>query len=390
MADGGEALSVRGINSVSEIDQATWDRLAFRDGARTYNPFVAYEFLRALEDSGSVGEETGWTPCHLQLETTAGEALALAPAYLKNHSYGEYVFDHAWAEAYMRAGGNYYPKLQIAAPFTPVPGPRFLGMTDTDEIKLAIGATEFARHLGVSSVHATFLEAPQWSNLADVGYLQRMDQQFHWTNAGYTDFDDYLASLASRKRKSLRKERARAVENDIEIEWRTGVEIEPNHWDAFFNFYMDTGARKWGAPYLNRAFFDLLGERMGTRVLLILAKREGKYVAGALNLIGGDALYGRYWGCTEHHPFLHFELCYYQAIDFAISTGLKRVEAGAQGDHKLARGYEPTPTYSAHWIANASFRKAVADYLDHERQQVACDIEALASFTPFKKTDPKQ
>jgi len=301
---------------------------------------------------------------------------------------GEYVFDHGWADAYERAGGRYYPKLQASVPFTPVTGSRLL-LKPGPEVEhrrttLATGAATLARQLGVSSLHVTFAPEDEWAFLGGCGYLQRTDQQFHFVNENYRDFDDFLAALASRKRKAIRRERREALEGGIEVEHLTGAGLTEAAWDAFFSFYMDTGSRKWGRPYLNRRFFALIGERMADRILLVLAKRGRRYVAGALNFIGSDTLYGRYWGAVEELPFLHFELCYYQAIDWAISHGLPRVEAGAQGEHKLARGYRPTTTYSAHWIGDPSFRRAVADYLERERRQVAHDGEALAEFLPFR------
>ena len=310
------------------------------------------------------------------------------PCYLKSHSKGEYIFDYGWAEAYERAGGSYYPKLQCAVPFTPVPGNRLLVGEGADaaerERLLLAAAIEVAKRQGVSSLHLTFLTEGEWQRTGAAGLLQRTDKQFHWQNQGYKTFDDFLASLASRKRKAIRKERAEAVAG-LTIERVTGSDITEAHWDTFFAFYMDTGSRKWGRPYLNRAFFSALGQSMAERCLLILAKRDGRYIAGALNLIGGDCLYGRYWGTTDPKPFLHFEICYYQAIDFAIERGLARVEAGAQGEHKLARGYMPTPTYSVHWVADAGFRKAVARYLDDERRHMEHERAALAEYGPYKR-----
>ena len=302
---------------------------------------------------------------------------------------GEYVFDHGWADAYERAGGRYYPKLQVSVPFTPVTGRRLLVKpgpdADRHRLLLAQGITTLARRHSVSSVHATFLPEEEWTFLGEAGFLQRTDQQFHFLNRGYRDFEDFLAALASRKRKAIRRERRDAVAPGIDIVHLTGRDLTEAAWDAFFAFYMDTGSRKWGRPYLNRTFFSLLGERMGDRVLLMLANRGGRPIAGALNLIGSHALYGRYWGAIEEHPFLHFELCYYQAIEWGIAHGMRRVEAGAQGEHKLARGYEPVKTYSAHWIADPSFRRAVANYLEQERAQVARDVEVLGEYTPFRK-----
>ena len=381
--------NVRVNPAISDIDAATWDRLAAPDGTPV-NPFVTHAFLAALERSGSVGGRTGWRPCHLTLEQD-GRITGAAPCYLKTHSKGEYIFDYGWAEAYERAGGQYYPKLQIAVPFTPVPGRRLLVGSDEGaearEQMLLAGAIALAGQLDASSVHATFLTEAEWARAgAARGWLQRTDQQFHWQNAGYATFDDFLATLASRKRKAVRRERAEAMSAGLVIEHVTGAEITEAHWDAFFTFYMETGSRKWGRPYLNRRFFSMLGEAMADRCLLVMARRDDDYVAGALNLIGGDCLYGRYWGCTEHHPFLHFEICYYQAIEIAIARKLARVEAGAQGEHKLARGYMPTPIYSVHWIADAGFRKAVARYLVEERQFMDQQRVALAEYGPYKKS----
>jgi predicted N-acyltransferase len=309
--------------------------------------------------------------------------------YLKNHSQGEYVFDYSWADAFERAGGRYYPKLQVSVPFTPATGRRLLTRPDIDDPDLpkylAAGMMQVAEQLEVSSVHITFAEKSQWELLGEMGFLQRTHNQFHWQNDGYETFDDFLAALSSKKRKNIRRERRDAVTNGIEIERLTGSDITEEHWDAFFRFYVDTGSRKWGSPYLTREFFSLIGERMGDDTLLVMCKRDNRYVAGAINFIGGECLFGRNWGCVEHHPFLHFEVCYYQAIEFAIERGLQRVEAGAQGQHKLARGYMPTHTYSAHWIANASFRDAVDHYLSQERRHVDEEIDYIAEHGPFRK-----
>lgn len=376
---------------ISDIPASAWDACA-NPNAAEFNPFITHAFLRALEDSGCVGEaHTGWIPQHIAIADNDGEIVACAPCYAKLDSSGEYVFDHSWASAYQQAGGSYYPKLQIAVPFTPVPGRRLLvrpGPKAEHYLRLlGAAAVQLAERIEASSVHATFLTEREWKLLGAQGYLQRTDQQFHWSNAGYSSFDDFLASLASRKRKSVRKERAEALGDGIVIEQLSGGDIEERHWDAFFAFYMDTGSRKWGRPYLNRRFFSLLGETMAERCLLVMARRGKRYVAGALNLIGGDCLYGRYWGSTEHHPCLHFELCYYQAIDYAIAHRLARVEAGAQGEHKLARGYLPTPTYSAHFIADPGFRRAVARYLEGERAAVAETISELEGYAPYRKGD---
>jgi predicted N-acyltransferase len=335
-----------------------------------------------------VGPRTGWVPRHLVLEDEARPA-AVMPCYVKSHSQGEYVFDWGWADAYERAGGRYYPKLQVSVPFTPVPGPRLLtppgpGAAERKRL-LAAGLIELCRRMNVSSAHLTFVLEEDWSMLGDLGFLKRTDQQFHWTNAGYADFEDFLGALAARKRKAVRKERREAVVGGTSIEWLTGSTITAAHWDSFFSFYMDTGGRKWGRPYLNRRFFALLGERMAHRVLLVMAKRGATYIAGALNLIGSDTLYGRYWGAIEDHPYLHFEVCYYQAIEYALQHGLKRVEAGAQGAHKLARGYMPHTTYSAHYIADPNFRQAVARYLEEERREIAHTGEMLTRRGPFRR-----
>ncbi|MGX1196083.1 GNAT family N-acetyltransferase [Parvibaculum sp. MBR-TMA-1.3b-4.2] len=386
MGDAEQAI-IRAVNSLSEVDPAAWDACA-NPPDEPYNPFLRHAFLSALEESGSATRATGWMPYHLLLEDGAGNVAGAMPMYLKSHSRGEYVFDYGWADAFERAGGSYYPKLQVSIPFTPVTGRRLLvppGPTmNASRDALIAGGIEIGNRLGTSSLHMTFLTEEEWDYLGDRGLLQRTDQQFHWHNRGYDGFDDFLADLSSRKRKNIRKERERALENGIEIEWVTGSDLTEDHWDAFYMFYMDTGARKWGSPYLTRSFFSIVNERMPEDILLIMAKRDGRYIAGALNLIGSDALYGRNWGAVEHHPFLHFECCYYQAIDFAIDRGLKRVEAGAQGEHKLARGYVPSRTHSAHWIANESFRNAVGEYLERERQYVEHDIETLGEYAPFR------
>ena len=377
MADGD--LIARVAPGVGAIPAAEWDALA--GGG---NPFVSHAFLTALEDSGSVGPGTGWDPSPIVIEDARGTLLAAMPAWLKSHSQGEYVFDHAWADAWHRAGGRYYPKLQIAAPFTPATGPRLLLADEAYAAPLLRAAETLCAQNGLSSAHATFIEPGQRHLFERAGWLLRNDIQFHWHNRGYGSFDDFLADLSSRKRTDLRKERARAQEG-VEIRHVSGGELRPEHWDAFWVFYQDTGARKWGQPYLTREAFDLFGERMAERILLVLAFVDGAPIAGALNFVGEDALYGRYWGCTAERPFLHFELCYYQAIDAAIARGLARVEAGAQGGHKLARGYEPVPTWSAHWLADAGFREAVADFLEREREGVAQDSLYLAGRTPFRK-----
>lgn len=390
--EGEERKAVASIVAhIADIDADAWDACANPDQA-TFNPFIAHAFLNALEEAGTVGEpRTGWIPQHITVDDGSGGIAACAPCYVKLNSTGEYVFDHAWASAYEHAGGRYYPKLQIAVPFTPVPGRRLLvrpGL-DADYYASVLGAAavELSQRLGASSVHATFLSESEWKVLGAQGYLQRTDQQFHWCNEDYASFEDFLARLASRKRKAVRKERAEALGDGLIIERLSGGDIKEAHWDAFFDFYADTSSRKWGRPYLNRRFFSLLGASMAERCLLVMAKRGRRYVAGALNLIGGDCLYGRYWGSVEHHSCLHFEVCYYQAIEYAIEHGLARVEAGAQGEHKLARGYMPTTTYSAHWIADQGLRRAIARYLQDERAAVAENVAALADFAPYRKGD---
>ena len=384
------ALRIRIEPSIASVDAAAWDACAAEStGEKTANPFVSHAFLRALEISACTGGRSGWMPTHILVETETGELVAAAPCYLKTHSQGEYVFDHAWADAYERAGGSYYPKLQVAAPFSPVTGPRLLlrsgPMRDEARTALVQGLRIARERLGASSVHVTFPTREEWDALGSEGFLQRIDQQFHWSNAGYASFESFLETLASRKRKNIRKERQAALANGITVERLSGDAITPAHWDDFFAFYMDTGSRKWGRPYLNRKFFAEIGETMRDRILLVMARREGKRIAGAINFIGDDILYGRNWGCIEDHPFLHFEVCYYQAIDFAIERGLSRVEAGAQGEHKLARGYLPAATYSAHEIADPRLRRAVADYLERERQHVEAMGEVLTAEGPYRK-----
>ena len=373
------AVTARLAEGVSSIAAADWDACA-GDG----NPFVGHAFLAALEASGSVGGRSGWRPLPVVVDGADGRPAAIAPAYLKSHSQGEYVFDHGWAEAWQHAGGSYYPKLQVAAPFSPVPGPRLL-LRDSSQASALIASLEAVtdQH-GLSSCHATFVTPAQVPAFEAAGWLIRRGTQYHWRNDGYACFDDFLDRLASRKRKAIRKERAAAVAG-LTIRHLTGAAITPRYWDAFWRFYQDTGSRKWGQPYLTRAFFPLLGAALGDKVLLIVAERDGVPVAGALNLIGADTLYGRYWGATEEVPFLHFELCYYQAIDAAIARGLGTVEAGAQGEHKLARGYLPTPTWSAHYLPDAGFRRAVADFLARERRAVEREQDYMGELTPFKR-----
>ena len=348
------------------------------------NPFVSHAFLAALEESSSVGPGTGWSPTPIVIRNVDGDMAGALPAYLKSHSQGEYVFDHGWAEAYERAGGRYYPKLVIAAPFSPVPGPRILANDRDIALALLRAAESVVQQNGLSSAHANFVDKTQLDLFRDSDWLIRAGTQFHWENGGYTCFDDFMASLSSRKRRAIRKERA-AAQAAVTIEIVRGADINAEHLDAFWIFYQDTGARKWGRPYLTRAFFDHIVQSMGDALVLFLAHRDGKPVAGALNFLGPDCLYGRYWGCTEDIPFLHFELCYYQAIDFAIAQGLSRVEAGAQGEHKLARGYLPTTTWSAHYIADPGFRSAIADFLNRERRAVEREQEFLGEMGPFKR-----
>ena len=377
----GEPVVARIGGGVASFDAADWDACA-----GTGDPFLSHAFLATLEDSGSAIGQTGWRPLPIAIDGPDGRPAAVMPAYLKSHSLGEYVFDHGWADAFERAGGAYYPKLQIAVPFTPVPGRRLLARDPALAPALIAAAERVVEANGLSSAHATFITLAEAEMFDRAGWLIRADSQFHWLNAGYASFEDFLATLSSRKRKAIRKERAAAVAG-LEIVHLGGDSIGEAHWDAFWAFYQDTGARKWGHPYLTRAFFSLLGQRMAERLLLILALRDGRPIAGALNVIGADALYGRYWGATEEVPYLHFELCYYRAIDAAIALGLKRAEAGAQGAHKLARGYRPVPTFSAHYIADPNFRRAVADYLEAERRAVVREVAALEEMGPFRKGD---
>ena len=373
------SVSAHLADGVAAIPAADWDACAGQ-----LNPFVGHAFLKALEESGSVGGRSGWQPIPVIVDGADGHPAAIAPAYGKSHSQGEYVFDHGWGDAWERAGGQYYPKLQIAAPFSPVPGPRLL-LRDAAAGPALIAALEAVtdQHK-LSSAHATFVAPGQVPLFEAAGWLIREGTQFHWRNDGYRSFDDFLDRLSSRKRKAIRKERAGAVEG-LTIRHLRGGEIGAREWDAFWHFYQDTGARKWGRPYLTRAFFPLMGAALGDRVLLILAERDGVPIAGALNLIGADTLYGRYWGTTQEVPFLHFELCYYQAIDAAIALGLGTVEAGAQGEHKLARGYVPVSTWSAHYIPDPGFRRAIADFLMRERDAVTSDQAFLGEMTPFKR-----
>ena len=373
--------------SFAATSAAQWDALAApeQSSGRPFDPFTTHRFLSALETSGSTGKGTGWQAAPLILHQ-GDQALAAMPIYVKTNSQGEYIFDHSWAEAYQRAGGRYYPKLQIAVPFTPVPGRRFLGPTE-HRAALASAAIGLARSNGLSSLHITFCTEDEAAALdGHDGLMRRVTQQFHWQNQGYKTFDDFLGQLSSRKRKMIRKERETAHSHGLTIRALTGDEIEPQHWDAFWAFYQDTGARKWGRPYLTRAAFDALHATMRDDMLLVLAFNGPRPVAGALNFIGRDALFGRYWGAVEDHPALHFEMCYHQAIDWAIAHGLQRVEAGAQGEHKLARGYLPVQTHSLHWIADPGFQKAVAHYLTEERAAVGQEIEVLTAYGPFRRT----
>lgn len=381
-------ITLEAVSSIGQITADEWDACA--NSANVHNPFVSHAFFNALELSGSAVARTGWAPRHL-IARMAGHVVGVVPCYLKNHSQGEYVFDHGWADAYARAGGSYYPKLQATVPFTPATGPRLLVRKGADAARvremLAQGLIALCGATHASSVHVTFARKDEWALLAEHGFLQRTDQQFHWRNEDYGTFEDFLATLASRHRKSIRRERRDALANGITIHALTGGDITPDAWDAFFEFYMETGSRKWGRPYLTRAFYTMIGETMAKDVLLVMAKRDGKWIAGAINFIGSDTLFGRHWGAVEHHPFLHFEVCYYQAIDFAIRRGLKRVEAGAQGEHKIARGYLPQTTYSAHYIADPGLRRAVRDYLKHERGYVQEAVRELTEAGPFRKTD---
>jgi predicted N-acyltransferase len=395
-------VTLEAVPSVSEIPAADWDACANPAGASptpalsfdprsktAYNPFVSHAFFSALEASGSACARTGWGPRHL-LARIDGEIAGIVPCYLKSHSQGEYVFDRGWADAYERAGGRYYPKLQSSVPFTPATGPRLLIRNDFDRDEigsaLASGLMALCEMTKASSAHVTFAREAEWKFLAGRGFLQRTDQQFHWRNQSYRDFEDFLGSLNSRHRKAIKRERREALASGITIHALNGSDITEDAWDAFFAFYMETGSRKWGRPYLTRAFFSLIGESMADDVLLIMARRNGRWIAGAINFIGSDTLFGRNWGAIEHHPFLHFEVCYYQAIDFAIQRGLKTVEAGAQGEHKIARGYLPQTTYSAHYIVDADLRRAVSEYLKRERAYVAEAGRELAEAGPFRKT----
>jgi predicted N-acyltransferase len=388
-------IEIKVVARLSDIGQVEWDACSCpeaSEGARPHDPFTTYRFLSALEQSGSVGDGTGWQPQYLTANI-GGLMIAATPLYAKYHSQGEYVFDHNWAHAFERAGGRYYPKLQIAVPHTPATGRRFLvrpGFEETGFDALIQGAVHLADNNQLSSLHATFCTEDEVQRAQALGMMVRKNQQFHWCNDNFDNFDGFLATLNSRKRKNIRKERAQAQGFGGTIHTFTGDQIQPEHWDAFWAFYQDTGARKWGTPYLTRAFFDIAQETLRDDMALVLAQREGRWVAGALNFIGANALYGRYWGCVEHHACLHFELCYYQAIDFAIEHGLATVEAGAQGEHKLARGYLPTPTWSLHWIRDEGFANAVGDYLQAEREAVDQEIEILTEYGPFKRAEVEE
>ena len=407
-------LSVRMIHSLAEVPAADWDACAgygieseqagdasvkvesednlspqVSTRGKASNPFISHDFLSSLEESKSVGIRAGWQPRHLLLEDADKALLGAAPCYVKTHSRGEYVFDYGWAEAFERAGGAYYPKLQVAVPFTPVTGPRLLARPGphAEGVRgaLADALAEITRANDLSSAHVTFLTVPEWRQLGERGFLQRTDRQFHWQNDSYVTFDDFLAALSSRKRKTIRRERKEALTPGIDVHRLTGAGLTEEVWDAFFAFYMETGSRKWGRPYLTRDFFSIVGQKMADRILLVMARRAGRWIAGAINFLGPDTIYGRNWGAIEHHPFLHFELCYYQAIDYAIAHKLKWVEAGAQGEHKLTRGYLPKTTYSAHYIAHPALRRAIDEYLARERAYVAADSEELAAAAPFRK-----
>ena len=388
-------IEVQPHDTLAAIAPEDWDACAcpeVADGGRPLDPFTTYRFLRALEDSGSVGVGTGWHPHYLTARLN-GELIGCAPMYGKSHSQGEYIFDHNWAHAFERAGGRYYPKLQIAVPFTPATGRRLLvkpGYEEIGQSALVQGAVQMAADNQISSIHITFCTDGEADAGQQMGLLHRTTQQFHWENRGYADFTAFLGDLSSRKRKNIRKERAQACGFGGEIRTYSGADLRPEHWEAFWAFYQDTGARKWGSPYLTRRFFDLAHEKMAQDMALVLAERNGRPVAGALNFIGRETLFGRYWGCLEHHPCLHFELCYYRAIDLAIELGLSRVEAGAQGEHKLARGYLPCETNSLHWVGDPGFSDAIRKYLDAERAAVEEDIEILTSYGPFRKTQVEE
>ena len=400
-----EELRVHAVGSIGQVSAADWDACAnpmpantgnviaesapAEDQENVYNPFISHGFLSALEESGSVGERSGWQVRHLIVKAADGALLATAPCYVKSHSRGEYVFDRGWAEAYERAGGSYYPKLQVSVPFTPATGRRLLVKpgphADIARQTLAAGLIELCRVDEASGVHVTFATETECKFLGERGFLRRTDQQFHWENSGYATFDDFLAALSARKRKTIRRERRDALANGITVHWLTGNDLTEDAWDAFFDFYMETGSRKWGRPYLTRTFYSLAGKKMRDRIVLIMAKRAGRWIAGAINFIGSHTLFGRHWGAIEHHPFLHFELCYYQAIEFAIARGLKRVEAGAQGEHKFSRGYEAVPTFSAHEFEDPRLARAARDYFAREAEAVDAILAEYAESAPFRK-----
>ncbi|AWK86744.1 GNAT family N-acetyltransferase [Azospirillum thermophilum] len=383
MPDGSDAITVKVLTGVGLADPSEWDACAGPD-----NPFLCHAFLLALEESGSAVRRTGWQPSHLAAYDATGRMVGAVPAYLKSHSYGEYVFDHSWANAYERAGGSYYPKLQVAVPFTPVPGPRLLvapGGGDRVVDALVAALEQVAGRYGVSSAHVTFPREEEWTRLGEAGWLQRIGVQYHWENRGYGSFDDFLGALNARKRKAIRKERREVAESGVRLHTLTGDDLKAEHWDAFHRFYLDTTDRKWGGGYLKRDFFERLGATMADRVVLVMCEDGGEWVAGALNLRGSDTLYGRNWGSDGSYRFLHFEACYYRALDFAIEHGLKRVEAGAQGEHKIQRGYLPVPTYSAHWIADPGFRRAIDAHLRQERALMLQEIAALAELSPYRQ-----
>jgi len=384
MNDTDGMITVKVHASIAEIPAAAWDACAGEG-----NPSVSHAFLNALEESGSTTPRTGWTPQHLTLAGRGSSIIGIVPLYAKTHSYGEYIFDYGWADAFERAGGRYYPKLLSASPFTPVPGPRLMvhaGAPPETRAHSIAAMIELAKRRRISSLHVNFPESTDLEALTEAGFLQRMGQQFHWTNDGFTDFDDFLAALNSRKRKAVKKERREALAPGLEIDVLRGPDLKPRHWDAFYEFYLATSERKWGSAYLNRRFFALIGERMPEKIVLIMARHGANYVAGAFNLLGENTIYGRNWGSYGDYKFLHFECCYYQAIEFAIAHGLKRVEAGAQGPHKIQRGYLPVPTYSAHWIPDTAFRRAVAQFLAREHEMVTQKIEHLAdNYSPFRQ-----
>ena len=392
MPDDLPPLTARVVERISAVAAGDWNACAEGAGAPD-TPFVSHAFLSALEASGCVGKRTGWQPRHLIVEDGNGTLVAAAPLYVKGHSYGEYVFDHAWAHAFERAGGHYYPKLQCAVPFTPVTGVRLLVRPDaaagltTHSLRTALanGLSALTRQYGISSLHVTFCTADEAALLEEAGYLIRHDHQFHWHNNGYADFDGFLASLTSRRRKNIRKERQKVADAGIRMQALSGDDIKSPHWDAFYRFYTDTYDRKWGAPYLTRDFFSIVQDTMADNVVLFIAELEGRPIAGALNFRGRDALFGRNWGCDLRFKFLHFEACYYSAIDYAIAHGLQRVEAGTRGPHKLQRGYAPVRTYSAHWIDDAGFRRAVSEYLEHERAAEAAEITEIAEYLPYRQ-----